>query len=128
MIPGRYDITIYQGGTYRNRLTARSKESGLTTDFTKYTAIRMQIRPPWEHAVGGPRPNAELELSLANGKITMVNANQALDILLTASETAALDFTEGVYDLELVVEAEGLEDEVDKLLYGKVTVIPEVTI
>lgn len=127
MIPGKYDITVYRGGTYRNRITARSKESGLTTDFTKYTAIRMQVKEPWIGSLDTVNPPALLELSLVNGRITKSNSNMALDILLTASETAALPFDEGIYDLELVVEAEGVEDEVDKILYGKFFVTGEVT-
>jgi len=123
MRPGRYDFTVYRGGTLGIGLSARDA-SDVAISFDKYTTMRMQVRHAWDKAAGEPL----LELTSANGGLTVVNAGLGISVNMHASETASLAFDEGVYDLELVIEAEGEEDIVDKMLYGKFYVMSEVTV
>lgn len=125
MIPGRYDFDIYKGGTLSTKLTGVDS-AGVTTDFTQYTAIRMQIRPVW--AEFGATEAPLVELTLANGGIIKTEANLALNLNMTAEATAALTFNSGKYDLELVIEAAGEDDVVNKFLRGIVTIAGEVTV
>ena len=56
-------------------------------------------------------------------RIILDNAAKTITLLVSASDTAALSWKKGVYDLE-VVSSSGV---VTLLLYGSVTVTKEVT-
>lgn len=84
-------------------------------DLTGYTA-RMSIK----NTVGG---TLLLALSTTDGTIVIDNTAKTISLLLSATATAALTWTKGVYDLEMV-SAAGV---VYQLLYGKIAVRPEVT-
>ena len=127
MKPGKYPMTITRGGTLKITLSARAKESGLSTDFTKYDVIRLQVRPPWVYQAGVDSPAPLLEMTLANGRISLVNANLGVELNLSAAKTAALTFNEGKYELELV-DTTVTPEVVDKMLYGPVTVTGEVVV
>jgi len=62
-------------------------------------------------------------LSVDNGRITLNNTTKTIELLIDASDTAALDFDEGVYSLEV----EDTGGEVVLLLEGQVSVRPEIT-
>ncbi|WP_312299214.1 hypothetical protein [Stutzerimonas nitrititolerans] len=76
---------------------------------------RMQIRPQ----IGGP---VLLELTTENGGLE-ITAPGTLGRTLSAEQTAALTWTEGVYDLEV----EYADGTVQRYLQGAVTVSREVT-
>jgi hypothetical protein len=76
----------------------------------------MQLRTSYSAAT------ASLELTTANGRISLTNAG-VITLALTATETAALAAGRYVYDLELVSSG----GQVTRLLEGVVTVSPEVT-
>ena len=123
MIPGKYNINIWRGSTWSVAIQQDS------LDFSDYDEIRMQIRPPFIKGI--PVKAALLELTLDNGRITLEDNNQTLRLTISAETTEEFSFNEGAYDLEMVKHVNGvdiLEEVVDKLLYGKVTVQGEQTV
>ena len=111
---GEYDIVIEQGTGFSLSLTYEAPE-GTFVDFTGCTA-RMQVRVKFgAHAT-------LLSLTTANGGITL-GANGAMTLRMTAAATAALKFSRGVYDLEIVPSA----GEPYKIIKGNVFLKREVT-
>lgn len=129
MIPGKYDITIYRGGTWHIAVAARD-ENDTPVSLGIYDEIRMQIRPPW--VKGMPTKAPLFELSLANGRITVVNDN--INLKISAADTGGMAFDAGRYELEMVRHVDLAanppvpEEIVDKLIYGAVIVMGEVTV
>lgn len=124
MVPGKYDITIYKGGTFKHKITAVDKD-GLAVDFSVYDSMRMQIRPLVMTTIAGEIPAALLELTSGNGGLTVSNSTE-LYIGISAAETANITFNTAKYDIELVKNEAVVV--VDKFLYGKVYVMEEVTV
>lgn len=118
MPAAKLNLSIEQGATWRYALMAKQGTgvSAPALDLTGFTA-RMQLRGELQDAT------ALLELSTANGRITLTPLAGRIDLVLTAVETAALNFDTAVYDLELV-NASG---EVTRLVKGNVTLTLEVT-
>lgn len=121
MTAGRYNITIEQGATFVLPITVADTISGSSVerDLTGYTA-RMGIK----QLVTDTAFIAYLHTS--SGEIT-IDADQVtntgeLSVTLSATSTAAFDFDNAVYDLELVNGA-----VVERLLEGKVKLKKEVT-
>ncbi len=85
-------------------------------DLTGFTA-RMQIRESLESTT------TLEELTTENGGITLGGTAGTVALLISATDTAALDFSTAVYDLELISGA-GI---VTRLLYGDITLAEEVT-
>jgi len=123
MTPGKYNMTIYRGGTFSIGITARESAAGAALLFDNYTSMRMQIRPPWTYTFGVDRPDPLLELTTDNNGLSVSDDHTKITVTIPASVTETLPFSEGLYDIELV---EG--DIVDKILRGTVKVIDEVTI
>lgn len=114
MTPYEYDLTIYQGATFRLQFYWRdSDEVGI--DLSGYTA-RMQVRASVRATT------TMLELTTENGGITLGNDGGVL-LFLSDEATAALTRRSGVYDLEL----EAGDGTVTRLLQGSVEISPEVT-
>lgn len=84
-------------------------------DLSGYTA-RMAIKD----RVGG---TVLLSLSTANNRIVLDNTAKTIRLSIPATDTAAITWTKGVYDLEMV-SAGG---DVSRLMSGSVSVIKEVT-
>ncbi len=125
MVPGDYDITIYKGGTFTAGVEAEN-ESEVETDFeTTYDSALLQIRKPY---VKGVDSSPLFELSTDNGRIEFDGTS--VNLTISAEDTAALDFVSGIYDLELIIDAEDEDSDrvVDKLIRGKVTVMDERSI
>lgn len=115
MIPGKYNITIYRGGSFREQVTPDN-------DLTVYDEIRLRMYTPWEGVVDKTvAPTPILELTMTGGDITLVDGDTALLITIGSDVTGLLDFEAGQYTLELITS--GTPDVVDPLLYGSVTVI-----
>lgn len=106
----RYLIRIEQGATWKPILTLRD------TDLTGYTA-RMQFRADID------ADDVLLELTTGNSRITIDGPAGQITLQLTDVETAAIDWCEGVYDLELIAPG----GDVQRLLKGPVEVEQEVT-
>lgn len=64
-----------------------------------------------------------LVLSTENNRIELGDLLGTVTLILTAAETAAIEWTNAVYDLEITF-ADGT---VRRLMYGSVSVSPEVT-
>jgi hypothetical protein len=84
-------------------------------DLTSYTA-RMTIK----NKIGG---TVYTQLSTTGGTIVLDPTLRTITLSLTAETTAALTFTKGVYDLEMVSPT----DVVTAILYGSVSLTKEVT-
>jgi hypothetical protein len=118
MQPAIIDLTIYKGSTYSKSLQWKTGSPATPVNLTGCTA-RMQIRPD-------VTSNTVLDtLTTENGKITIVDATQGkLRINLTSTQTAAYNFTQAAYDLEVVYPG---GEPVYRLIEGCVSVDPEVT-
>jgi len=130
MAAGRYSFVIEQGATTDFQISY-TDSSGDPVDLTGYQA-RMQIRP----SVGSSEIYITLSSSLGpcGTGINLSGSNSinpptsgTLGIYIAAISSSQLDFTEGVYDLEL---ATGSGDcyVVTRLLEGQVKLSKNVTL
>jgi hypothetical protein len=110
---GIYDIRINQGSTFVLGLTLK-KANGLLFDLTGYTG-RGQIRK--EHS----STSALISFSVA---FDSDRKSGKMSIGLSATQTAALTASSGVYDLELV---DPTGTVVSRIIEGKVRISHEVT-
>ncbi len=113
--PGQYDITIYQGATYSQQFTWKD-QAGTPMNLTGYSA-RMMARVSVDAAT------PFINLTTANGGITLGGASGTITLNMSDSQTSALTVSQGIYDLELVDVAA----KVIRLLEGRVLISPEVT-
>lgn len=113
--PAKLKFTIYQGATFRKRLTWKSP-SGVPIDLTGCTA-RMQVRPEVES------PTVLLELTTANGGITLGGVAGTIELFVSDDASTLFTWTAGVWDLE--IEFPG--GDVRRLAQGSISVSPEVT-
>lgn len=115
--PGKINLTIYQGATFRNLSTWKAGDPTPTpVDLTGCTA-RMQIRQTVAAST------AYATLTTENGGIILGDDAGTVEIYISDEDTAAYSWTTGFYDLEI----EFPSGEVRRLIEGKVTVKPEVT-
>lgn len=111
------DISIDQGATFSYTVTARS--NGAYLNLTGYSA-RMKIRKSADSAA------ALLSLvspSASGTGIDLGGAAGTVEVKISATDTAALDFYVARYDLE-IVDGSG---KVTRLLEGRVTLNREIT-
>ena len=113
--PAKLKFTIYQGATFRKRLTWTAP-SGTPVDLTGCTA-RMQVRPEVES------PTVLLELTTANGGITLGGVAGTIELFVSDDASTLFTWTAGVWDLE--IEFPG--GDVRRLAQGSISVSPEVT-
>lgn len=116
MAAGRYDITIEQGATFSLPISYKDS-TGSVVDLVGgngYTA-RMMIK----ESAGG---TAIISLTNSSG-ITLAASGNNIVIEISATDTAAMDFDNAVYDLEIVSGA-----EVTRVLEGKVKLSREITV
>ena len=121
MAATKLNLKIEQGATYigpgsGGNATLKNGSPPVPTDLTACTA-RMQVR----RAVDDPE--VLLSLTTENGGIVLGGTAGTITLGLTAVQTAAIQWTAGVYDLEMIYST-GL---VRRLLAGTVTVSREVT-
>lgn len=115
MAAGKLDLLIEQGATFRHTLTYLDSDEN-PIDLTDYEA-NMEIR-------SNVREDVTLAyLSTSNSKISINGVEGQIVLVIDPDETATYDWETGVYDLELV----SLTGEITRLVYGSVTVSPEVT-
>jgi len=84
----QYDFIIEQFATFSRNFSVKDKVTGAPIDLTAGSAL-MQIRDASDVVV--------VELSTANGRIIL--GNGSIDLLLSAADTAALNFTKEKHDL-----------------------------
>lgn len=114
--PLKHPLKIYQGATFRDVTTWRAGAPAQPVDLTGCTA-RMQVRQRID------APAVLAELNTTNGGVMLGGTAGTITLHLTAVQTAAIAWTSGVYDLEVVFPS----GDVRRLFYGTVTVSPEVT-
>lgn len=120
MPAGKLNLKIEQGATFKKLLQWKAGDPSVPVDITGYQ-IRMQVRSEQ------PSATVLLDLNTGNAHIAITNATQGqFELRLTATETAALTFETGVYDLEMVAP-DAPDNTVTRLLAGSVSVSPEVT-
>lgn len=120
MPAGIHNFTIEQGANWQRSFTYRLKSDGVTSipNLTGYSA-RMHIRKDIDAST------TMIELTTANGRISIDIPTARFTLTLTSAETAALDKS-GVYDLEIVSAATPVP-EVTRLLEGKIHLRRNVT-
>jgi len=125
MPAAKKNLSIEQGATWRDSyVLLQSAPVGtpvadmLPVDLTGYSA-RMQVRPDYASAT------VLVDLTVANGGITITAAAGKISLYISAADTSALAFTDttAVYDLELIEPA----GDVIRLLRGSISLSPEVT-
>ncbi len=130
MAAGRYSFVIEQGATVDFQI-AYTDSNGTPVDLTGYQA-RMQIRP----SVGSNEVYITLSSSLdpCGTGLNLSGSNSinpptsgTIGIYVSAISSSQLDFTQGVYDLEL---ATGSGDcyVVTRILEGEVRLSKNVTL
>lgn len=116
MTPGKLPLTIYQGTTFR-RVIRLTDSAGDPIDLSGAT-VRMHVRTKISDTA------TLLELTEDNGRALVSDAVEGeITLLVSDEDTASLDFTSGVYDLEI----EYSNGTVDRVLYGTVKLSKEVT-
>jgi hypothetical protein len=120
MPAAKYDFTDKaaweQGATLLRNITWKDG-MGAPVNLTDYTA-RMQVRESID------APTVLMELTTENGGITLGGVAGTIVLSQDAVTMAAVTWTSGVYDLELVA---GVGGQVTRLLSGRIKVNPEVT-
>lgn len=116
MAAAKLKLMIEQGATFRKTLTWKAGIPAVPVDLTGCTA-RMDVRT--EIAATTPL----VTLTTENAGIALGGVSGTIELLITATATAAFAWEAGVYDLEIIL-ANG---DVRRLVYGPVTVSLEVT-
>ena len=116
MAAAKLKLIVEQGATFRKTLTWKAGTPALPVDLTGCTA-RMHIRAE----VASTATLATL--TTENGGITLGDALGTIVLFISPTDTALFTWTDGVYDLEIVFSL----TDVRRLVYGPVTVDPEVT-
>jgi len=118
---GKYDFTIEQGADFIRRITWK-QPNGTPVDLTDYSAsMKIKLSPKYSDHILWLTSNTTPPNP---GGITLGGSGGTIDILITASQTRALDFDEAMYDLELENVVSG---RVTRLLEGRVTLSREIT-
>jgi len=114
----RQNLVIEQGATFEFSINWMQSDETTPVDLTGFTA-RMHVRTDIDAAL------TLLELTTENSRITLGGIAGTIKLSITATDTTALTFTEGVYDLELIDT--GGSGTVTRLTYGGIENRPEVT-
>jgi hypothetical protein len=115
MKPGKLNLTIYQGSTWR-RVVRLATPAG-AVDLSGAT-VRMHARSTVAATT------TLLELTEANGRALITDAAAGeITLLVSAADTALLSFTSAVYDLEI----EYAGGVVERILEGAMKLSKEVT-
>jgi hypothetical protein len=115
MPAAQYDFAIEQGATTIRSFVWKSSD-GTPVDLTGYAA-RMQVRRSFSAT------DVLLEASTDNGRIQIDPEAGKFTLVLSASVTAAIDWSRGRYDIEL----ESPDGDVTRLIYGEITISKEIT-
>ena len=111
----KLDLIIEQGATFKQGFEYVNA-AGFPISIVGWDA-RMQIRQTKQD------PLFILELTVSNGRISLGGLAGTIDLTIPSSVTAALNFTQAVYDLELIDPI----GDVIRLIEGKVILSYEVT-
>jgi hypothetical protein len=115
-IAGLANLTCQQGATFKRTLTWTAPNKKDLINLTGYTA-RMHVRATVDAS------ETITTLTTSNSRVTLGGALGTIDLLISATDTAALTPGQYVYDLELVSGG----GEVTRLIEGNFVVKAEVT-
>ena len=116
IVPVKIDLTILQGSTYKQQFLFMTGNPAVPVELGG-SKFRMDIRK---------RLNDEIpiiSLTTENGRIIIGQNPGEYGLFLSSAETAALNFSVAVYDLEIVYS----NLEVARIQYGNVTLSKEIT-
>lgn len=116
MTAAKMKLAIEQGATFSKVITWKAGTPAVEVDLSGCLA-RMQVRSKITD------PVVLVELTTENGGITLGGVAGTITLFISATDTSALGWAFGVYDLEIVY----LDGRVRRLMSGPVTVSPEVT-
>jgi hypothetical protein len=114
MTAGIYNFTMDQGSVWDLEITYQDP-NGTPINLTGFTA-KMQLRKEYNSTI------ADLTLTTGGGGIVITGATGKIDISASAAQTAVLDPTYYVYDLELTSGT-----NISRLIQGQITVAEQVT-
>lgn len=114
--PGKHNLFVYRGATFSKQIVWKD-ENGALINLTGWKA-RLHMRETVDEST------PFLTLTTENGGLALGGAAGTINLLASATATAAIQVTEGVYDLEMVAPD---TVTVTRLLEGLVFVSPEVT-
>lgn len=107
--PGKLNFTIYQGKTFTKTFTLTAG----TFDFTDYANVRMMIRLI---------PDSEVIWD-SDAKSSITVTPTTLELTIDAEDTAAFNFCNAGYDIELVKTT----SDVDGFARGTIELVKEYT-
>lgn len=108
---GPKSFKIWKGGTFKKRIVLYEDEAGETPrDLTGYAAS-LDIKDKADGSI-------LFSLSTTNSRITLGGLDGTVDLIISATDTAALTWKSGVYDLLI----ESPSGEVDPILQGQFVV------
>lgn len=108
-------LAIDQGATFIKEYVCRD-DTGALIDLTGCTA-RAQVRAEVAS------PSVLLEMTTENGKIALGGTAGTITITLSDTETSALSWSAGEFDMEVVFPG----GRVTRFMRGTVSVSPEIT-
>ena len=125
MIPGKYDMVVYRGGTFESGSLSRTVDD-VPLNFAAYDSITLRVKQAWKHVGILDTDTVLLTLSTITGHIVVSEDELSITITIPISEVNALTFESGRYFLDMHIDAVGdTIASTDKLLYGKFTVLGE---
>ena len=92
MSAGYHHFIIEQGATFAQTLTLKDS-NGALINLTSFTGD-MQFRP-------NPSADTVLAISTTNGRMVVGGSAGTLVLTVSATDTAALEASDGVFDLEI---------------------------
>lgn len=113
---GKYELYIQQGADYSQVFTWKQGTPSLPVNLTGYSA-RAKVKKTYQDE------DSLIELNTENGGIVLGGALGTITIIMTNEQTESLDFSTGVWDLEL----ESASGFVTRLLQGPAVLSQEVT-
>lgn len=94
MSAGFHHFIIEQGATFGHTLTLKDSSDSVV-NLTGYTSAEMDLRTDPDAT------SSLLTLTTGNGRIALGASAGTVTLTISASDTAGLTATEGVYDLEI---------------------------
>jgi hypothetical protein len=110
------NLSINQGTTFRQQLVWKSGTPLTLVDLTGCQA-KLQVKSSSSSSV------VLLELSTANGRITLGGIAGTIDFFVSAADSAALSFTFAVYDLQITLSS----GDITKVVKGSFTILQGIT-
>lgn len=115
MSAGKYNFEIEAGATFSRTITYKDSDND-AIDLSGST-VRMQIRNNYSSS------DAAISLTTPSTGIAFTSNTGEFTITMTAAQTSAFTFRQGVYDIE--IEYSG--GTVERILEGRVKISSQVT-